>query len=357
MCSRQSLRQWVDALLPGTSSCCRGAAHDLLRALLVGFHTQLGQLARQADHPTRARGTRQFFTRWLNRDHWEPAAIYSQLHRLTRRALQRQKEVLLLIDVTDLANQWRVLQVSTPWQRRALPLFRVVYPYSGPECDQVSALAQALDWLEANLPGARQRYVLVMDRGFPSNALVTALQEHGWRFVLRVKSNWRLEHPRYTGQMRHAVAEGLVGPEPLLLPAARLGWGGRGAGRCSQAHAVFFHGVGHEQPWFFVTSESDPHVAVALYRQRMRIEQEFRDLKGPLGLDLLAAWLSQERVARFLAWLAVYEWRLAYLWEQHELEQFAIWLEIKGAISWIRTVREWIAQQLRLAAGTAPACL
>ena len=166
-----------------------------------------------------------------------------------------------------------------------------------------------------------------------------------------------MEHSRYTGQMRHATTPGLITATPQLLRDAILGHGNRGGKRRSQAHVVFFHGEGHREPWFLVTSETDAASAVAVYRQRMRIEQEFRDLKGPLGLDLLANWCDCDRVARFLAWMAVYEWRLAYLWEQHQLVTFALRLEIKGKISWIRTVREWIAHQLRSMAGPAPACL
>jgi hypothetical protein len=357
MGSPPSLRQWVDALLPETTPCGRAAACELVRALLLGFTTQLGQLARQAHRPTRARGTRQFFSRWLNRDAWEPAAIYTQLHRLTRRVLSGQRQVLLLIDTTDLDGQWVVLQVSVPWQRRALPLFRVVYPYRGPERDQVSALAKALAWLEANLPGSRARYVLVMDRGFPSNRLVTELQTRGWRFVLRVKSNWRMEHRSYTGQMRYAVERRLGRLPSRLHRNVLLGAATHAPAQRSRANVVQFWGEGHLEPWFLVTSEGSGAKVVAIYRERMRIEQEFRDLKGPLGLDQLAAWQDRDRVARFLAWVAVYEWRLADLWLVHQLQEFAEQMRIKGQLSWIRTVREWIAGQLRSAAGPALARL
>jgi hypothetical protein len=357
MCSQHSLRRWVAALLPGQSRCSRAAAEALLRALLVGFHTQLGQLARQADRATSARGARQFFHRWLNRKQWEPTGLYTQLHRLTRRLLARQAEVLLLIDTTTLARQWIVLQVSTPWQGRALPLFRVVYPYAGPQRNQAEALAQALTWLGQQLPGPKRRYVLLMDRGFPSQALLKRLQGEGWRYVLRVRNRWRIEHPTHTGQLRDAAAAGLVTAQPQLLRQAGLGMRDRGCNRYCQSHVVWFHGAGHQEPWFLITSEADAAVAVALYRQRMRIEAEFRDLKGPLGLDLLAHWHDRDRVARFLAWMAVYEWRLAYLWERHELARFVRQWEIKGKLSWIRTVREWIGRQLRLMAGPAPNCL
>ena len=357
MCSRQSLRQWLSELLPGTSTCCRAAAGTLLRALLVDFTTQLGQLARQADRATPARGARQYFSRWLNRPHWQPAALYTHLHRLTRRLLARQRRVLLLIDTTDLSDRWVVLQVSTPWQRRALPLWRAVYPYAGPERDQVSALSQALTWLEKQLPGPRSRYVLVMDRGFPSNALITTLQARGWRFVVRVKNNWRMAHRRYTGQLRHALPSQPVAVPARLYRDAHLGAATHSAKQRSWAHVVHFWGEGHAEAWFLVTSEGSATTAVAIYRERMRIEQEFRDLKGPLGLDQLAAWTDRERVARFLAWVAVYEWRLAYLWQVHQLHAFAVRMQIKGELSWIRTVREWIAHQLRSAAKPVLACL
>lgn len=357
MRSHQSLRDWVAALLPEGSRCCQAAGWELARALLLGFNTELGQLARQADRPTAARITRQFFARWLNRAAWEPEALYAELNRLTRRLLARQRRILLLIDTTDLSDQWVVLQVSVPWQRRALPVFRVVYPYRGAGRDQVSALAQALAWLETHLPGPRSRYVLVMDRGFPSNRLVEELKARSWRFVLRVKGNWRMEHRTYTGQMRHAVLEGRVTTTPCLKRDVLLGSGNRGAGRRSRTNVVFFHGDGHQEPWFLVTSEGCAATAVAMYRERMKIEAEFRDLKGPLGLDQLQRWLDLERVARFLAWLAVYEWRLAYLWLEHNLEAFAATLEIKGRLSWIRAVREWIQHQVRRAAIRAPAWL
>jgi hypothetical protein len=361
MCSPNSLRHWVQAILPNASCCAHAAAFQLLRALLVGFNTQLSQLARQADRDTSARVARQFFARWFNRDHWQPKEIYIHLNRLTQRVLKRllkeHKQLLILVDATDLSNRWVVLQASTPWQRRALPLYRVVYPYSGVQRDQVSALAKMLEWLEENLPGSRDRYILVMDRGFPSKQLVTELRRSGWRFVLRVKSNWRMEHARYCGQMRGAVKVGLVGETPEFFADALLGYGNRGAGRRGQAHVVFFHGAGHQEPWYLVTSERDAAAAVAVYRQRMCIEQEFRDLKGPLGLDLLSNWWDCDRVARLLAWVAVYEWRLAYLWDKHDLASFRSRIQIYGALSWIRTVREWITHQFRKRAGPAPACL
>jgi hypothetical protein len=333
-------------LLPQATPVAHQAAAALVRALLTGFTTNLCQLARQLDRPGPTKGARQWLHRWLDRPQFAPEALYPCLLQLVPHAVWNQPQILLLIDATCLSDRWVALQVSIPWERRALPVWRVVYPYANPERGQAAALAEALRGLKQHLPGPQSLYIVVMDRGFPSNPLITQLQQESWRFVLRVKSNWRMEHPRYTGQMRHAGSD-LVDASPLLLEGAQLGSREKGRDRRSQANVVFFHGKGHAAPWFLVTSEVTAETVVAIYRCRMQIEQEFRDLKGPFGLDALAQWQDLQRVACFLAWVAVYEWRLAFLWVTHQLAAFREQLRVSGSISWIRAVREWVARQLR----------
>jgi len=365
---RRSLRHWVQQLLPaprlqagaplsdrtpGPLTCAQQAAGQLLRALMLGFTTHLTQLARQFDRvgaADRAKSGRQQLTRWLDRPHWEPERRYSRLNRLTRRVLQSLESrgtVPLLVEATTLADGWLVLQVSVPWQGRALPLYRAVTQYQEPEETLPELLGRTLAWLRRHLPGPRSRYVLVMDRGFPSHPLITKLQQEGWRLVVRVKGNWKLTHSAYTGLVRE-LPEGWVGPTPHLWEGGVLGQPGR-HGRCSQAFLVSYHGPGNQEPWFLLTNQANACWAVAIYRQRMQIEREFRDLKGPLGLDHLATWLDRDRVARFLAWMPVYEWRLAYLWLFQQLHEYAERLRVKGELSWIRTVREWLLDQARLA--------
>lgn len=356
MRSLESLPHWVTQILPapppaaGGLTCAQHAAAQLLRALCVGFTVSLTQLARQLDRPGTAEQHRQYLQRWLTHPSWEPARIQTGLGRCTRRLLHRlcrRGDVLLLVDSTDLAAGWVVLQVSLPWQGRALPLYRAVTQYTDPEVSLPELLGEALRWLGRHLPGRRRRYVLVADRGFPSHPLVCKLQAEGWRFVLRLKSSWKLHHAAFTGGLAELTATGTVGPEPRLFTG---GWFGQPqAGRRCAANLVAYWGENHQEPWYLLTSEYHPARVVGIYRQRMQIEQEFRDLKGPLGLDALAAWTARDRVARFLAWLSVYEWRLAYLWLVHRLATYVPRLRVAGSLSWIRTVREWLGQQLRLA--------
>jgi hypothetical protein len=364
MHSHQSLRSWTRHLLPSAGPCAQQAAWEFVRALLVGFTTNRSQLARQTDRDATTKASRQFLSRWLSRPHYQPELIYAQLNRLARRLLARElrgsQDVVLMVDVTYLGQVWAVLQVSIGWQRRALPLYRAVVHALAPEQGQAVMVKQACHWLGEYLPGPRSRFLLVLDRGFPSHDLNRFWQEHGWRFVVRADNRFKMKHPEYTGSFREALTrEGLIGPRPRLFRAVELGrrQGKKSRSHWSAVHVVFYHGEGHQEPWFLLTSEADAGRAVACYRQRMQIESEFRDLKGPWGLDTLERWQEREAVARFLAWVAVYEWRLAYLWLVHRLQERGVRLRVAGRLSWITITRAWIARRWRCSTRRTDACL
>jgi Transposase DDE domain len=308
----------------------------LLGVLLLQFTTNLCQLARQLPRSASVRAGRQFLSRWLAAERMEPEVLYAQLTRNVRRVLGRSGSVALLVDFTCLANTCIVLQVSVPFQGRALPLYRAVLPRTA--SGQTELLFEAIDWLAKHLPGPHSRYVLVMDRGFPSHPLVRKLTKEGWRYVLRVSGKGKMTHADSTGYLRDL-------PKPAsgrLYPQALLGRRGKGAKECSWANGVLFVGAGHAEAWLLLTSEPRAMAAGRLYRKRMQIEAEFRDLKGPWGLDHLRRWHAQERVARFLAWVALYEWWLAHLWVREPLAHWGKSLVVKGALSWISITRAWL---------------
>src|SRR5206468_2880564 len=186
------------------------------------------------------------------------------------------------------------------------------------------------------------------------------LRARGWRFTLRVKGNWTMSHSEFQGSLDSALHLGRVGIEPQWFVAAVLGDAQRRESkrvRNCAANLVWWRGAGHREPWFLVTSEDSGLLTVQLYRERMRIECGFRDVKGPLGLDQLANWQGEGQVARFLAMMAVYEWRLAYLWLMHRLVDFARRWQVKGKLSWIRTAREWLQHRMRTGSFQPDACL
>jgi len=350
------LRQWTCEILPAAGACAQRAAALLLQSMLTGYTAQLAQIARQADGEGEA-ATKlryQFFARWLKRPHWQPEAIYASLSRGARRLLAHRRHVPLLMDLTDLGTGWAVLQVSFPWEGRALPLYRAVTHYREPETPRRELVRGALALLRQHLPGPRHRYLLVADRGFPGHGFIKDLQEEGWRFVLRIDDTWKIKHDSYTGLLRDAPQpEAGVGARPRLLMAGEFGRRPKGRDEWSVTNLVLYYGAGHPEPWYLVTSEERASLAVALYRERMQIECEFRDVKGPFGLDRLERWRHRERVARFLAMVALYEWRLAYLWWRHRLCHVRASLTKYGKLSWMRITREWIQREIRRAAKPA----
>jgi len=353
MRSVPSLRRWSEHFLPTSSAAAQEAAWQLLRALLVDFTVSLSGLARQLERTTGAASGRQYLFRWLNRRAWEPQVLYARLPALWPREWRRARELPLLIDCTILGEQWCVLQVSLPWQRRALPVFRLVVSFRQPEYGQTELLYQALAWLAAHLPGPRARYVLVMDRGFPSHTLLKNLQALGWRYVLRIGSHWTMAHPEYRGRCGAVGARKAAGERwSHWFGSAVLGRRQKGRDAWSRTHVVVLADPEQQEVWVLATSETCAAAAIRLYRQRMQIEAEFRDLKGATGLDHLQEWEDVDRVARLLAWIAVYEWRLACLWLRH---QPAAWgrtrLQIGGTLSWITITRAWAKYHLRAAVG------
>lgn len=360
-----SLRDWVDELLPEAGEPAREAAWQLSRSLLAGFTASLCGLARQGaalERGRKAATQRQFFFRWLQRPRWNPDALYARLPRRWPRELREAAVLPLLCDCTVLGAGWCVLQVSVPFERRALPVYRQVVSYRRPAAGQTVLLHRALAWLEAHLPGPRDRYVLVLDRGFPSHALLRWLQAQGWRYVVRIHGNWKVTHADYTGLLQGwlpAPPKGTrgtrgraAGQQVACLREGTLGNRHKGRAKWSRSHVVGYRAPAHREVWLLATSEVEPAVAVALYRQRMQIEAEFRDLKGPLGLDHLEHWQDAERVARLLVWVAVYEWRLALLWCARALAAWGrTYLQIGGALSWITITRAWVKLHLRAAVG------
>ena len=264
MRSPGNLLTFVGQLLPSAGRCGQEAAVELVRSMLVGYTTQLAQLARQAipregAEPDSAVKLRyQYFSRWLNHPKWDAAALYAGLNRKARRFLAHRRCVPLLLDITDLEETWSVLQVSFPFEQRALPLYRAVVQRRAPEIQRRELVEGALALLGEHLPGSRSRYVLVADRGFPGHWLVKALQQAGWRFVLRVTERWKVTHPEYTGELVGAPGvEGLVGGRPRRLAGALFGRRGKGADEWSEADLVLYYGEGRQEPWYLVTSETD----------------------------------------------------------------------------------------------------
>lgn len=366
---QQSITRWIAALLPQSTAACRGAALCLVQALLQESGCKLCRIARTVSRNECARSNRQYLFRWLNRPHWNPPEIYAHLLALLPYVTARRRTVVLLMDYTCLSDAYVVLQFSVPFQGRALPLLRLTRPGRGGEGGLRAMLVEGLAWLGQHLPGETHRYLLVGDRGFPSHLLIKELQRTGWRYALRIKTAWRMEHPAYAGVVQSAVGRQLhPGMRSRWFGHARFGAPEGGKAAWCRSHMVWSWELNQAEPWILITSEAGVRPARQAYRQRVGIECEFRDIKEGRkgregderrtkrgeGVSWLMEWRSLDRVTRLLAWVAVREWRLACLWLVQRLGQWRGTVEIGGRLSWFTITREWLRRHPLASSASLP---
>lgn len=233
---------------------------------------------------------------------WD-AAVWEPLQRAWLRAVLRcfapgSGRLTLLIDWTLHRDRCKSLWVMLPVGGRAVPLAFWLAPLEvGGKGAQRALEDQALTQLRAWLPAGR-RVLLIGDRGFRGRDRMRFLQRLQFQFILRVTGDtmvqiaagWvRLrEVAPALGQRRQwagvrygkeqpkerltvnliAIRQALAVPKPILTNK------GKKTGKTVA-----------ETTWFLATDLPLATDAVALYGQRMQIEQSFRDAKALLGLE------------------------------------------------------------------------
>lgn len=233
---------------------------------------------------------------------WDPA-VWAPLQQAWLRAVLAQfapgsGRLTLLIDWTLHRDRCRSLWVMLPVGGRAVPLAFWLTPLEvGGQGAQRALEDQALTQLRAWLP-QRRRVLLIGDRGFRGRDRMQFLQRLGFQFLLRVtgdtmvqiQGEWvRLQDVAPALGKRRQWAGVLYGKEQprerltvnliavrqaLPEPKAVLTNKGKKTGKTVS-----------ETVWFLATDLPLSTDAVALYQQRMQIEQSFRDSKGLLGLE------------------------------------------------------------------------
>lgn len=169
------------------------------------------------------------------------------------------------------------LMLATPYRGRALPCGFVTYS-SQTIADEVSSRNQYHFRAFAEIKDLLGERPLVLDREFSYLGLLQALAAEAVQFVIRLQ----LAGPHPT---HFTTSEGT----PITLEVQ--------PGHTEIYSQVYYKGQvavnvigvweqGFHKPLWVMTSLA-PEVGLAIYRQRMKIELTFRDLKSLLGLDKL----------------------------------------------------------------------
>jgi hypothetical protein len=279
-------RRRLDTLLAAVAACVSGPALSL---------TDIG---RRFDGPTPLRYKIKRADRLLGnrRLQSEARSVYAALCRVS---LARIREPLILIDWSDLkADQsLHLLRASLPVGGRSLTLYEEVHPQKQLNGRRVQE--QFLQRLAALLP-AHVAPVIVADAGFKV-PFYREVERLGWRWVGRVRgrdyvrltTRWVSCKAIFQRATATPTALGIgewVRSNPLRarFVLVRQPPQGRRAktasGRRARSKKSEQSARGAREPWLLVASvqfaDLAPKQLVRRYRQRMQIEESFRDLKS-----------------------------------------------------------------------------
>jgi hypothetical protein len=235
--------------------------------------------------------------------------------------------LVLLVDETALAEHMKVMAVSLAYRGRAIPLAWWCYPQEHYPMTQVKLIDTLLGWVAPHI-SSRFRVLVQADRGIgTSPALLRAIQERHWHFLVRVQGSV------------HVLPEGQEKSVPLSSLVTRPGqqWSGwvkafkkSGWQRC---WAIAFWGHGYQEPWLLLT---DWEILQApAYGWRMWEELAFRDFKS-YGWNWQRSHVWDPAHANRL-WLVM---ALAYAWVLSLGTQAAHLLEVRKAVSRGKQLRQ-----------------
>ncbi|HWQ37629.1 MAG TPA: IS4 family transposase [Burkholderiales bacterium] len=264
--------------------------------------------------------------------HLEVAEVYEAL---ARDCLGAVKIPLIIVDWSDLSpdRSWQLLRASMALEGRSVRLYEEVHPLSRAGTRGVHK--RFLARLGAMLPSGC-RPIMITDAGFRSRwfQLVNAM---GWCWIGRIRNRDMVSAPgsghwfgcKALYAKASAVAQALgryqyVRSNPLLCDLVIIKRPRRGRhkrsvlGKAVRSYHSLKQARSQREPWLLACSPSLSHLSaqavVALYAQRMQIEEAFRDLKSQrFGLGLSACRSKQRqrlRVLLLIATLALYVLRL-----------------------------------------------
>lgn len=227
-----------------------------------------------------------------------------------------------------------LLRASLSIKGRSIVLYEECYPKK--KENNHGAHQQFLNNLKAILPPCESP-IIVTDAGFRAPWFI-AVRQMGWHFVGRLRNKnlvlvediptWQLSATYFeqaTGTPAH-LGHALL-TEEKQVPVHLVLYKGKSKNRhqrtlskkISASGMSKRHSKAAKEPWLLVTSlpqaRDNPKYIVNIYRQRMRIEENFRDTKCPhygLGLknsltrspERMAILLLIAAIATLAAWLA-----------------------------------------------------
>jgi hypothetical protein len=232
-------------------------------------------------------------------------AMAGLIGRLCRR--RKKKPLLVALDWTEIRS-FHTLMASAVMKGRSLPLLWESYPEWHFHRSQ-NALEEGLLVLLRTLIPREVTVVLLADRGFGRTEMARLCQRLEFRYLIRVKSDVYIDHPRYRGLLHdYPVRKGMR----RVLRGVRY----RRDDPVTQNLVIRWKEglpAGRDEPWFLMTDlAADAVTLTDCYGKRMTVEELFRDGKNKRnGWSLRDTQVGKApRLDRLLLILALAYWLL-----------------------------------------------
>jgi hypothetical protein len=292
----EAVCEWVASCFSTLRRSQQKTLGALVGAAVVVHHVTLAALGRAMLGRAKAKHRIKRVDRFLGNERIETAdAMAGVAARLLSR---RRKPVVVLLDWGDI-RQFMVLVAAVSLRGRALPLVWASYEKWEFFRSQNQLEEGLVSMLRTVLPPGVTG-IVVADRGFGRVSFARHLQAQGFHYVLRVKGKVWIDLPEHWGRLESL---GLREGDSRWEPSVRYGK----QHRFETALATRWE-AGSKEPWYLITDvPAGLDAVMALYRQRMRIEELFRDQKNVRnGWALRQIQIRRkERLERLLLVLAV----------------------------------------------------
>jgi len=271
----------------------------LVSGIVLGKSCQLPTIARKAPDRAKAESRVKRYSRWIQNERIDYEVYYLPFVCELLYRLAAIRELVFIIDGSEVGHGCITLMISLLYGKRALPItWLVVKGCKGhlPEHVHLELLGQLQDILPPNAQA-----IFLGDGEFDGIELQAALQAMEMRYVCRTAKNTQM----YEDDQPFSFSDLFVQPNDLIfVPNVSFTHEGYGP-----VNVIAWWGRGYQEPIFLVTNFDLPDEACYWYKKRFYIETFFSDEKSR-GFHLHKSHLSDPERLGVLMIAAC----LAYLW-------------------------------------------
>lgn len=275
----------------------------LVSGIVLGKSCQLPIIARKAPDQAKADSRVKRYSRWIQNERIDCETYYLPFVQELLYRLAEIRELVFVIDGSEVGHGCMTLMISLLYGKRALPItWLVVKGQKGHLSEQMHL--QLLSQLQAIVPPNAQA-VFLGDGEFDGIELQAALQAMDFQYVCRTAKNTQL----YEEEQLFSFSDLLVQPDDLVhvpnVYFTREGYG--------PVTVIAWWEHGYQEPIYLVTNLELPDQACYFYKKRFRIETFFSDEKSR-GFYLHKSHLADpQRLGTLMIAACLAYWWIVYL--------------------------------------------